>query len=731
MNRGGRIFPVVVLFLLTVAVFWKTLLTNQYRGFDSPDMTFQVAPWLQVQAAAWHRGHPLLWDPYQLSGQPLVGQGEPGAVYPFNWLLFLTPLKRGFIRDAAFEWYLALIRFMAALACYALCRDLGRSVAASILGACAFAFGGYIATTAWPYMLNGAVWSPVVFLFTLRALRGEKPMANAVLSGALLGVAWLSGHHQIPMFTALAVAGLWILHLARKDRVRRALQFGALVVTMILVSAAQTLPSLSYGREAVRWVNTSHPVAWNEPVPYSVHDEFSISPESTLGIFLNGLYTHSNPFVGIVVLALAILGVALAWREAPVRQLAAVALGALVFSFAGATILNGIIYALVPFAEKARNPAMAVVIFDLGASVLAAFGADFLLENAQSAWIRRVMLGCGAVAAAIWIFEAVVSAFHTTVSVAAGQIAMTGFAGLLLIVLLYALRTGAIEARGVRVMLVGLVMLEIGSLAESNLINRDLGLRFWNVLTRDADIAAFLKSRPGVYRTDFNRDDVPYNFGDWYGVEAFMGYVASGPRAFVGVQGYPRARDLFGVKYYVARQAPRPGLAEVFAGASGIKVFESATAMPRVWAVHETFPIGNLEELGPHLNHPSLDFGRMVLLMGAMPSLENCSGDQVRLARHEAQHVAIDAEMNCRGMLILADGYSKDWVATVDGKAARMYAAYGAARGVVVERGRHRIEMDYRPVSFYVGLGLTAATLLAVVLAWLFFWRGGRIETRP
>src|SRR6202035_977648 len=75
---------------------------------------------------------------YQVGGQSLIGQAQPGAAYPFNWLLFLAPLKDGFILDVSLNWYIALIRFMAALACYMLCRDLGRSLAASILGASAF-----------------------------------------------------------------------------------------------------------------------------------------------------------------------------------------------------------------------------------------------------------------------------------------------------------------------------------------------------------------------------------------------------------------------------------------------------------------------------------------------------------------------------------------------------------------------------------------------------------------
>jgi len=711
----------VVLLALTIGVHWKTLLTNQYNDFDKPDLTYQVAPWLQAQAAPWHHFHLMFWDPYQVGGQSMIGQTVPGAAYPFNWLLFLAPLKHGFIRDASFNWYMALIRWMAALACYALCRDLGRSPAASILGASAFAFAGYLATTAWPYMLNGAVWAPLVFLFSLRALRGQKPLLNAIFSGAFLGVSWLSGHHQIPIYTALAISAVWIFKIARTERLKRSLAYAALIVTMLLVSALQTFPSYSYAQTAVRWVNASHEVRWDQRVPYSVHDEFSLPPASVLGVFLESVYVNSNPFVGITVFALAILAVMLAWADPPVRLFAAVGCAGMIFAFASPTILHGIIYALVPYADKARNAAMAVFIFHLGVSVLAAFGVDALIEQAQSVWVKRVMIGAGAVAIFIWIFEAIASAFHTQVTVRTVPIAVTGIVALLFIALLCAIRAGTIPPRSAPVLLIILVMLEIGSLTQADLQNRDLGFRYWGLLSRDADLAAFLKSRPGPFRVDVKEDDVPYNFGDWYGVESYMGYVASAPEAFIHVQGSPRAHDLFGVRYYVSRQPPRPGLAEIFTSAAAIKVFEIPTAMPRAWSVHETFPIHNLDELEPHLSHPALDFNRTVLLMGDLPPLENCSGDAVRLVRHDIQRSTLDVNMACRGMVVLADGYSKDWVATIDGQSAPLYAAYATIRGVVVERGHHQIEMRYRPLSVYLGGTLTALSLLAVFLLWWFF----------
>jgi uncharacterized membrane protein YfhO len=72
--------------------------------------------------------------------------------------------------------------------------------------------------------------------------------------------------------------------------------------------------------------------------------------------------------------------------------------------------------------------------------------------------------------------------------------------------------------------------------------------------------------------------------------------------------------------------------------------------------------------------------------------------------------------MNCRGMIILGDAYSKDWSAKVDGRSTPLYAAYGIVRGVVVDKGRHTIEMRYRPAAVYWGVGLCAAAILAAAI---------------
>src|SRR5258706_642458 len=246
-----------LLLVICICFFWKQLLTNQYTWLDSPDAANQVLPWFQFQAGEWHQGRFPLWDPYVWGGQPLVGQAQPGAVYPPNWLLFLAPLRNGWMRQSFLHWYFVLIHFQAALFCYWLCRDLKRSHAASLLSGLAFGLGGFVGTNNWPQMLNGAVWAPLVLLFFLRAMRGERPVASAAWSGAFLGIAFLSGHHQIPTFIGLAMAGAWLYYLTQdRRRWKLLVVFGAFLT---LVSAFQVLPASEDRRLSSPWLGAEEP----------------------------------------------------------------------------------------------------------------------------------------------------------------------------------------------------------------------------------------------------------------------------------------------------------------------------------------------------------------------------------------------------------------------------------------------------------------------------------------
>lgn len=701
-----------LLFVICAGFFWKLVLTNQYTWLEGPDLAYQVLPWLQVQAGEWHRGRVALWDPYLWGGQSLIGQAQPGVAYPLNWLLFLMPLKNGWLRQSLLHWYFVVIHFMAAWFAYLLCRDLKRTRAASVAGGCVFALGGWVGVTDWPQMLNSAVWAPLVFLYLLRSLRGVRPVASAAAAGAFFGMAWLGGHHQIPIFVALASGGVWFYHIFRRGwppdwtAARLAAVF---LLFLFAVSALQTLPAYEYGKLAVRWVNASHPVGWKDAVPYSVHSQFSLIPSSLLSIVLPGYARNADPFIGLTALTLALLAVAMAWKEPSVKLFAAVAAGGLLFSLGRNNVFHGILYAVVPMVEKARTPSFAVFIYHFGIAILCAYGIDSYLSAPESPWPRRAWR-------ALLVLASVV--FAVTAALTLGQKApgddrflVVALVGLLAAALLYAWRRGHLPQSTAVALATGLMLMEFGNLAGIFWPNKDETERkvYLSRMAQHHDIAQYLLNVPWPVRMEVSDQDIPYNFGDWYGIDQFGGFVASLPVNLVRLPPHtPRSKQLFGVNYTVKREAAGPNQELVFESSSGLKVYWNRDAFPRAWTVHEAVRVKTAPEIQAIMDGGDMDLRRRTFLMEEPPPMEQCAGtDQARVIKRNSLRVVIEADMACRGMVMLGDSYFPGWRATVDGKPARIYEAYTAIRGVMAGKGRHTIDMRYQPAPVIAGGALT------------------------
>jgi len=705
------------LFLLTTAFYWKLVFTDQYTWLESPDLANQVLPWLQFQAGEWRQGVLPLWDPYLWSGQSLIGQAQPGVAYPLNWLLFLRPLRDGWMRLLWLHWYFVLIHFMAVLFAYWLARDLGASRAAASLAGLAFGLGGYVGTTDWPQMLNGAVWAPLVLLYLRRAFVGIRPAASAALAGVFLGMAWLGGHHQIPIYTTLAALGVCAYYVLRGFRpCMKAAGLTALFLAFtLLVGALQILPAYEYGKLARRWVGVEEPVGWKEKVPYTVHAEYSLNPLSVLGIVIPGVHRHANPFAGVVVTALALLALALGFGRTEVRLLAAVAAGGLLFSLGHNSVWHGMLYAVAPLVEKARTPSMAIFVFHFGFSMLAALGFDCLFRSNGSAWPRRAALAL--VAWAALLLAACV------IALVAGKIpedryALTALMALLAAGVIYGAARGALSSRAAFAGLLVLLLIEMGQVSGFAFAHRREKHRsvYLDRMAQHADIVEFLRSQPWPLRVAYSDQHIPYNIGDWYGLDTFGGYVASLPDNLLRLGIHSRrVHDLMGVGYAIGEQPPHPDYREIFQSRSGLKVYLNPKAMPRAWVTHSLVRVESDEQARAHLENPAFEFGAAGWIHGPAPQLESCpdSPDEVRLLRRDSQSLEIEARMGCRGMVVVSENHFPGWRATVDGRPVPIHEVYTCLRGVVVERGLHRIRMEYRPRSVMLGAACTLTGLLA------------------
>ena len=128
--------------------------------------------------------------------------------------------------------------------------------------------------------------------------------------------------------------------------------------------------------------------------------------------------------------------------------------------------------------------------------------------------------------------------------------------------------------------------------------------------------------------------------------------------------------------------------------------------------------------MGKLLNE--VDFHQQAFLYETPPEVERCGGsDTVRLVSRGSSNVTLQADMACRGMVVLADTYYPGWHATVDGAPATICEAYGGIRGVVVDAGAHEIRMVYRPLSIIVGAVLTLAGFLGMAVLLVMSRRRG------
>ena len=221
----------LVLLVLTAAFYWKLTISHEWTFLEGPDLANVVRPWLDFEAREFHAGRFPLWDPYEWAGHTLIGQVQPGITNPLNWILFAMPLRDGHIPVTTLHWYWVLIHWLGAVFCYALCRDLQAGYTASVLGGCIFALAGFVGHTDWPQILMCSIWVPLVLLFFARVARGYRPPGSAALCGAALGMAFLSGYHVVPTFTAVLLGAMWLVYVAldwrRPARWGHAAIFGA------------------------------------------------------------------------------------------------------------------------------------------------------------------------------------------------------------------------------------------------------------------------------------------------------------------------------------------------------------------------------------------------------------------------------------------------------------------------------------------------------------------------
>jgi hypothetical protein len=226
-----------------------------------------------------------------------------------------------------------------------------------------------------------------------------------------------------------------------------------------------------------------------------------------------------------------------------------------------------------------------------------------------------------------------------------------------------------------------------------------------------------------------NQEVLPENYGVAYGLEEIDG--ASPLRLArwqTAVERLPQERlwALLNVRYVLSRDETLAAPAERVAGGAGLDgqpayLHRLAQPSAQAWLAEEVLVEPDEDQLWQRLGSDGFDLSRQVLLPTrpagwSGPAAAPDGGGSVVWLERLPERLALAVASPQPAILVLSELSYPGWRVTVGGAAAPLLEANGLLRAVALEAGTHQVELIYRPASVTVGLALSAATLLAVVV---------------
>ncbi|SRR5579871_1615331 len=687
-----RFFLVLAIVLAIFAAYWKLEFPNQFSLLTGYESANQAYAWNHFFASTIQRGELPLWDPYGQAGRPLAAEMQSGLFYPPKIVLYLWPFNAsGHLSPRLYHWFYLVTAMAGAWFMFLLAREVGLSDFAAYFAAVVFTIGGFTGRIVWPHLHDGAIWLPLALCCIFRALRRTEWTLYACAAGLAMGMTVLAGALHLVIMQAMAIAALAAYFAARKEcPPSRAVAI--LATTAVICAAAgavQLLPSIEYSARAFRFLGESGTLPANERIPYGFLGN-NFSPRALWGLLSAypfagdsiGTY-ETSPYIGILPLVAAILGIWRNWATAWVRYLTALAALAFLYTLGNFYPLHGILYAITPRLWMAREPGRFIYLMHFALALLAGFGVQSLLDSANAREIFRQPIKILGIATAV---VAAVLTIPALTNVQAPEWSYLAFLQLLLAFawLLTATR-GALQQPALKILLIALT---IGDLASTNFTIRDTRTmppaeNHLQILFDSEPLAMFLKTHVGDSRVMFLGDWAP-SLGEVYGVRSTSGMAATSLRDYqMFMLQTPHALEMMGVKYFIRpASSAEPG----------------AVYSDRLWKVYETgkevFPRAWLADDASH----------------------RVAAD-IRWTKSDADRLDLTLNASVSGLLVMSEVYDSGWRAIVNGRATPVREVAGVFRGVAVARGENRIEMVYRPLSVYAGAGITLLCF-AAVLAW-------------
>jgi hypothetical protein len=736
---------------LVLAMVYDVLAPGaQVLGAHNTDLATHFLYWRSFGFGELARGNLALWNPHIYGGVPYFGGMQSALLYPPNWLFLVAPAPLAVNWTIAFNmWLLGAFMYL-----WALRRGLhpfAAFVAGALIMFCAPHFlrmyAGHIASAA------AMAWAPLIFLAIDEWLDTRRP-AWLLTGMAAVAMQIFAGHPQTVYLTALT-AGCYSLF--RMRSLGAAAGLAGIYAGGALLGAIQLLAGFQATSETVR----------DRPLPYELAVYFSFPPENFLTLLVPGFFGdfltfpywgrwylwETSAFIGVAGLALALYGVA-AGKLAAKRALLGAAGVSVLLALGDNTPLFPLLYDWLPWFNRFRGSGKFIFVTALVLALFAAAGLDRIVRERSVS--RRAVWAAAAGAALLGAAAFVLP--HVDWSGAGRAVVATGqtyhdlarYADRAFVSASRSFTAGGLSVAALTLGLTAALLLWtrrqpraaalVGVLAVAEIfvyarVNRPT---FDSTRTVIAELQQHLAADPGDYRIlNLVRPNsaMAMKAYDAWGYdpgltrrysEFMMWSMGEDPARTVEYVNFKRFHPLLAmlrVKYVVVMQ--QGGVLEIHAGARP--------------------PLGRLELIGAHrvlsgrdailaaMGAAAFDPRREVILERAPEPapVPAATPGRARILREGTDFMEIEAEIESPSVLLVTDAWTPAWRAVaLEPAAAQRYELMPAnytLRAVPLDRGRHRLRLEYAPPAFRTGLLVSAAAWVAwlVAAAWLLR-RGAR-----
>jgi hypothetical protein len=736
-----RDWGIIAALALVVVLFWRLRLiapATQLQ-FASGDFFTQHYPMADL-AAEWMRAGSIpLWNPFQFCGQPFLATLLYGVFYPLHFFQLLLPIP------LALEATVVLHLFAAGVFMYLYARVIQLGRPAAVTAGVVFMFSGFLVEQALvsPPAFPASAWVPVAFL-AVEKIFAQRRFGWAILFAIAVAMPLLAGYAQSWTYLLYAVAAfagvrLVLLITRRADRAcvpRIAMLLCAGVLLGVALAAIQVLPTLELQR-----LGSRHG-------PLSVADMLPFGPLPPARLLADAV--NSSPgfprwtYIGIVPLVLIPASLLAAGER--VRLLFLWGLG--LWSTAVTVSVFTPVFALylwLPTLSWFRGPEHMLLLYCFAGAALTGIGFDALTGAGSRTGVRLWAVAAAIALGLVWAVGALPE--RSRIYLALGVPLLWGAALFRKRLLAEVASAGAI----------GLILVDLFFAVSNPALHPYHDLRPVNA---EHEVFDMIKEMQGLYRTYIFPTGFFYTMAKQgtlhriYSITDYEPLSLMRYKKFFALLDDPASRpvwqfdgylklapsperlrllDLMSVRYIVA-----PKLALDFrqplegdnwtptnaSTAGTLMVYENRMALPRAYVAFAANIVGGEDDALRALTDPAFNRRRTVVIeqQPGDPALGFAHGNpppailSARITSYRPTRVALEADIDKPGWLVLTDTYYPGWTASVDGRRQKIYCANYLFRGVPLSAGHHRVVFTYDPLSFRIGAGVTLAALSVVVI---------------